>query len=176
MPRIVVTSLMIAGAVGIYLITSTHNPKDTEKLRSTFMTSPGKANLPLQVQIKHTDIPENPEMETTLKAFFKAPGAEGAVDFQWDLPEGVLVLTGEKSGTRDSQPGSLLESQITVTGLTRLAQQRVRVQIQAKISGQQMMRSASIVTQPESTWENYGPEIKKASDQLRQEAETKSEQ
>lgn len=173
MSRIVTTLVIFGSLLGMGYLTFFQKEKTVadHKFDSTFIPSPGKANLPIQIKIDFSEIPESPDSPTHLRGLFKVVDSDGPVKFEWELPPGVQIQSGQISGEFNIAAQPFYESRITVFGLSKSEQMRVRLKVQTSRMGKPLFRVAGFVTQPDQTWENYGPEIKKASDQLRSKAE-----
>lgn len=173
MPRVIFASafalLLFAGGSFLFMKES---PRSATSLSfNGFNPNPGKANLPIQIQIKHSEINADENNVVEIRAQFSVNQPEDDILYRWELPEGTVVLEGDDSGTKSSAGQGRHEAWIVVRGLVNSAQARVGFRVQTKKSGYDVFRVGSIVTQPENTWENYGPDIKKASDLLKSKAE-----
>lgn len=173
MPRIILLSvfglLMLAG--GAFLFKKQSSSQATSLSFNGFNPNPGKANLPIQIQIKHSKITTDENNLVEVRAQFSVSQPEDDILYRWELPEGVIVIEGDDSGTKSSAVSGRHEARIVVRGLVDSVQSRVGFRVQTKKSGHDVFRVGSFVTQPENTWENYGPDIKKASDLLKSKAE-----
>jgi hypothetical protein len=172
MPRIILISTIALGLFGGGYFLAYKNKKVTSSLEfSAFNPNPGKANLPIQIQIKHSEINDDNNQPVEIRAQFSVNQPEDQVIYQWELPETAIILSGEATGTVTSPAEGRHQAGLTVKGLTKTEQARIGFRVQTTMAGQTVFRVGSFVTQPEKTWENYGPDIKKASDLLKSKAD-----
>ncbi len=123
----------------------------------------GKSLAPLSVQIAPLqDIPEFDDQEVTLNGFVTANAYTGSVvQYHWDLPAGVSVLSGDINGSFSNiKSGDTFEVELRVTGFSREVGKHIILGAKVKHGEDELGHSALIASRPEDSMEYIAPQMR----------------
>lgn len=164
--------VFICTSVGVYGL---YNKKSTARIpaaidRNYRPITFGKMHKPFDIQIyADTDAPEQNESEFVIKAqVVMLGGSKRDLDYKWILPEGVSIVQGELEDTWPQvTPGQVIETSITVVGLTKLENKLVVLNV-SKLDGTKTIGSSSVyASKPEDTLEYDAPNVRAAAEEGR---------
>lgn len=128
----------------------------------------GKHLALLKVEIATPEhLPEegNDDVDLTGRIFINQ-SLQGDLAYEWNLPEDVQIIDGEKSDTlANVKLGQIVELKITVSGFNKEKQRLISLQASGAHGNQVLGNSAVIASRPEDTWEAVAPEMKKAAEE-----------
>lgn len=132
----------------------------------------GKQMSAITVQIANPKtIPEQDGQEVRLVGYVTANHQpDSNVEYQWDLPAGVAVVSGNINGSiPDMQSGDTAEIEIHVTGFSREVGKHIVLFGKIRHGEDELTHSALISSRPEDSLEYVAPKIREFAEQTRSE-------
>ncbi len=130
----------------------------------------GKQLTALSVQMEPLEkIPEFDHEGVKLKGLITANATDGsAIHFQWDLPAGVSVISGDVSGTLENMnPGDTAEVELEVTGFSREVGKHIILFGKVRHGEDELTHSALMASRPEDSMEYVAPQMREYAQETR---------
>jgi hypothetical protein len=123
----------------------------------------GKHLAPVSVTIDSgIRIPEYDHQEVMLTGYISLNHPfKGEVNYSWDLPEGVHLVSGDRKGSwNDLKVGQTAAVVIYVTGFSKEALKHIVLKGTVKTSKEELGHAALVSSRPEDAFEYIAPEVR----------------
>ncbi len=134
----------------------------------------GKHLAPVRVQIILPEVlPENNEQEVEIKGYVSlSQEIQGNVDYNWILPEGVEVVSGQRSDAwTNMRPGQTAVAKIAVTGFSREQRKILAFEASTQVQDHRLGNTSIVSSRPEDSMEFIAPQKMKARKQFDEKVE-----
>ena len=124
----------------------------------------GKQLSALTVQLPALDVvPEYDREDVKITGYITANVTDGSVvRYQWDLPQGVEVVSGDTGGSlTDMVSGDTYEVEIVVSGFSREVGKHIRLGAKVKRGDDEFVHTAMIASRPEDSLEYVAADLHK---------------